>query len=114
MKAFIGEKLLWEDINVAADSVTRSRGLAGKKELKHGEGLLIVPCNQVHTYEVRFSLDVLYLTAHKKVLCMETLPPDSVGPCIAGAHCVLEVPAGSAAVKDLKVGDRIAFLDTDE
>lgn len=114
MKAFSGERLLWEHIDVAADSHARSRGLTGRKELKQGEGLLIVPCNQVHTFQIMFDLDVLYLTAQKKVLCMKTLTPDSVGPCIAGAHCVLEVPAGSAAVKEINIGDRIAFLDVDE
>jgi Uncharacterized conserved protein len=114
MKAFNGEKLLWEHIDVAADSTARSRGLMGRKELKQDEGLLIVPCNQVHTFQVGFDLDVVYLTAQKKVLCMRTLSPDSVGPCIAGAHCVLEVPAGSAAVKQINIGDRIAFLDMDD
>jgi Uncharacterized conserved protein len=114
MKAFSGEKLLWEHIDVAADSYARSRGLTGRKELKQGEGLLIVPCNQVHTFQIGFDLDVVYLTSQKKVLCMKTLPPDCVGPCIAGAHCVLEVPAGSAANKQICVGDRIAFLDTEE
>lgn len=107
MKAYSEEKLLWDNIRLANNPFSRLKGLMGKKELREGEGLLLTPCNQVHTYHMRFALDILFLSAKQEVLHVVTLSPGVVGPKVAGAASVLEVAAGSA--RDVVVGSRIVF-----
>jgi uncharacterized protein len=61
------------------------------------EGLLIVPCNSIHTCFVRFSMDVLFLDCGGTILSIRhDLRPwrFAVGP--RGSHAVVEVLAGTA------------------
>ncbi len=39
----------------------RTKGLMGQPYLEHGSGLLIEPCNSIHTCFMKFSIDVVYL-----------------------------------------------------
>jgi uncharacterized membrane protein (UPF0127 family) len=87
---------------------TRFKGLMGRPALPAGEGLLIVPCNSVHCFGMKFAIDVLYLSREGEVLrVVPDLAPGAVGPLVRGARAVLELPAGTAAAHGVVAGDRI-------
>lgn len=92
-----------------ADSVwTRLRGLIGHRPLEEGEGLMITPCNSVHTFFMRFPIDVVYVTAGGEVVGLaERLSPFRIGPIVRRARFVLELPAGTVARTGTRLGDRI-------
>jgi len=48
---------------VADRPATRNKGLLGRNSLASGEGLWIVPCEAIHTFGMRFPIDLVYLTA---------------------------------------------------
>lgn len=86
---------------------TRLRGLLGRRELTQGEGLLLVPCNGVHTLGMRFAIDVVFLSESGAVIhCVENLRP---GRWVRapGARMTLELRAGSVRAAALKQGDRL-------
>ncbi len=94
---------------IADTFVKRFRGLMWKKRLNEGEGLLIKPCNQVHTFNMRFAIDVVYLSKRNKVVYIETLKPNRAGKLIKEAFYVLEVMAGTTESLELSIGDEIEF-----
>jgi hypothetical protein len=93
-----------------ADSPTaRMRGLLGRDGLEQGEGLLLRPAASVHTFFMRFPIDVVFLDRALVVLGIE----DAIGPWRAasqrGAKAVLELPAGESARRGLAVGDQLTL-----
>jgi len=48
-------------LEVADSASHRSKGLLGRTELEPGHGLWIVPCESVHTFFMKFAIDLVYL-----------------------------------------------------
>lgn len=78
---------------VAESFRTRLLGLAWRPRSEAGPGLLIRRCASVHTFGMRFSLDVYFLDRGGRVLSVRRrVPPRRVLWC-RGAAAVLEIPA---------------------
>jgi len=87
---------------------SRLRGLIGNPLLEPGEGLLITPCNSVHTHFMGFPIDVLYVNGTEEVVGIDhALRPWRFGRLYRGARFVLELPAGTARATGTQVGDRL-------
>lgn len=101
-----GERLAHE-VREASNPLTRTVGLLGKKTLPDGEALLIRPCWSIHTWFMRFALDVIFLDREDRVLKLAL----NMGPwrmaMAKGAHSVIEMKAGSIAEGDLEPGDQL-------
>ncbi|HBO98354.1 MAG TPA: DUF192 domain-containing protein [Verrucomicrobia bacterium] len=53
---------------IACTFFERARGLIGTRDLPRGEGLLIPRCNVVHTFFMRYPIDVTFLDGAGDVL----------------------------------------------
>ena len=83
-------------VRVADGPITRAVGLLGRSGMEPGEGLWIVPCPMIHTWFMRFSIDVLFLDRGLKVLkVLEDFRPWRLSPLVPSGHSVLELPAGA-------------------
>ena len=81
------------DFPVAAGFRLRLRGLAWRQRSQAGPGLLIPRCSSVHTFGMRFDLDVYFLDRGGRVLSVRhRVPPRRVLWC-RGASAVLEIPS---------------------
>jgi uncharacterized protein len=102
-------KVVCERCAVADSFLTRLRGLLGRHELPSGEGLLISPCSSIHTWFMRFPIDVVFLERDLRVVGVAA----DVRPWRLrwrkGARQVLELAAGEAAARGIHVGDRLTF-----
>jgi uncharacterized protein len=95
--------------DVANTSATRRTGLLKHDGLKPGEGLWIVPCEAVHTFGMKFDIDVLYLSKSKRVVKIRPrMPKRRISLCL-WAHSVLELPAGMASSTSTEAGDQLEF-----
>jgi uncharacterized membrane protein (UPF0127 family) len=96
-------------IEIADTAARRNKGLLGRTGLGPGEGLWIVPCEAVHTFAMKFSLDLIYLDRNRRVVKTR----GDVGPGrISGAlraHSVIELPSGSIAASRTQPGDILEF-----
>lgn len=94
---------------IANTSALRRRGLLEHISLEEGDGLWIAPCEAVHTFAMKFPIDVLYLSKDKRVLKIRhSMPKSRISFCLS-AHSVLELPAGHAAKTGTQVGDQLVF-----
>ena len=92
---------------LANTSATRRTGLLKHESLQDGEGLLIVPCEGVHTFGMKFPIDVIYLNKKRVVLKIKPeMPKRRMSFCLR-AHSVLELPAGMAGRTSTTVGDQL-------
>ncbi|OGA24064.1 MAG: hypothetical protein A3I02_14760 [Betaproteobacteria bacterium RIFCSPLOWO2_02_FULL_67_26] len=96
-----------------AGAWARMRGLLGRPPLGAGEGMLLEPCGAVHTFGMRYALDLVFLDRGGRVAKLAR----GVGPWrVAGsgsAHATLELADGAAAACGLKVGDVIDWRESD-
>ncbi len=102
-------EVLATSATVADSSETRRTGLLKHTSLPEGEGLWIVPCEAVHCFFMKFSIDVLYLNKDKTVRKIRhDMKPWGISFCLP-AHSVLELPAGTAKRTKTEPGDQLVF-----
>lgn len=86
--------VLGREVPVAVSPLARLFGLAHLDRGRAGKGLLIPRCASVHTFGMRFALDLYFLDAGGAVIDVRAaVPPRRFAFC-ARAAAVLEVPAG--------------------
>ena len=96
-----------ERCTVADRMLSRMKGLLGRKDLPTGEGILIRPAPSIHTFFMRFPIDVVFLSRQGDVLKIaERVAPWRARSC-RHSYAVLELAAGEAGRRGLAVGDRI-------
>ena len=105
------DAIVCERCTVARTPLTRMRGLLGRRGLRGGEGLLLQPAGSVHTFFMRFPIDVVFLDAERRIL---RIAPNVRPWRAAGAKkakSVLELAAGEAARIGMTAGS-ILRLET--
>ena len=98
-----------ERCEIAESSLKRVRGLLGRKELVNGDGLLIRPTWSIHTWFMRFPIDVVFLDRDLTVLKLREHMSPWKAAAHRGAHSALELPAGEVQRTGLAVGERLAW-----
>ena len=77
------------------------------ERLEAGAGLWIVPCESVHTFFMKFPIDLVYLDRQRRVRKVRhAVPAWRMSACLS-AHSVLELPAGTAQQTGTAVGDEL-------
>ena len=98
--------------NVRLADTPRSRriGLLQHEALEPGEGLWIYPTQAIHTFGMRFPIDVAFLDPLLRVKRVyHRLAPFRLTSLVWGARSVLELPCGSLAGAGTAVGDQLQF-----
>ena len=54
-------RVLIENLEIADTFFKRLKGLLGRKGIKSNEGLLIIPCSDIHMFFMKFSIDIFFL-----------------------------------------------------
>lgn len=98
-----------EAAEVADTSAKRRTGLLKHSSLEPGSGLWIAPCEAVHSFGMRFAIDVVYLDRKKKVRKLRReMVPRRLSACLT-AHSVLELPVGAIDASRTEAGDQLEF-----
>ncbi len=89
---------------------SRLRGLLGHAPLSDGEGMLLMPCNGVHTCFMGYTIDALFLDDEARIhRLVEELAPWRFTAVHAEAVATLELAARAAARAGVAAGDRLVF-----
>jgi uncharacterized membrane protein (UPF0127 family) len=99
------QTMVAEAADIADSSEKRRTGLLKHSALAPGEGLWIVPCESVHTFFMKFPIDLVYLDKALKVKKVRSaVPAWRLSACLS-AHSILELPAGTIERTQTAVGD---------
>jgi uncharacterized protein len=100
-------RVLADHVVTAFDSASRRRGLLGRDELPPGNALIIAPTNAIHTFFMRFAIDVAFVSREGRVLKVyRALGSWRVAGALR-AHAAIELPAGALMAGDTQPGDRL-------
>ena len=103
------ERELAHDLIAAFDSNTRRTGLLGRDVFPDGSAMLIAPSNAVHTFFMRFAIDVAFVTRDGRIVkAVHSLRPWRIAAAF-GAFAVVELPAGPLARCDTATGDTLSI-----
>ncbi len=96
-----------DNCHFANSVLKRMIGLLNRGQLGRGEGLLLDRCYGIHTFGMRFPIDVLFLDKDLRVIrAVKALPPYRT--CVVKKSVyVLEVPTGALDASRTTEGDQI-------
>ena len=103
----VDDRVVCERCLVADSPWPRMRGLLGRSGLESGEGLLLRPTGSVHTFFMRFPIDVVFLARDGEVLKVARALPPWRTAGTRGAKAVLELAADEAERREIRVGSRL-------
>ncbi|MGW2602318.1 DUF192 domain-containing protein [Streptomyces klenkii] len=94
-------------LEIAASYRSRTRGLLGRDTIDGA--LLLTPAASVHTFRMRFAIDVAYLDRNLKILAVRTMQPGRLGLPRPRARHVLESAANTMTNWGLRPGISVRF-----
>ena len=101
-------QVLSERTRIANTMISRMVGLLSTKSLTDGEGLWIEPCNSIHTWFMRFTIDAVFLDKQGSVVKLKArMKPWKMTLISRKARGVLELPAGTIERTGTQMGDVI-------
>ena len=106
----VGGGVVCERCILADKPLRRMKGLLGRGDLPAEEGILLRPAGSVHTWFMRFAIDVVFLDRELEVLRVATLAPWRAAGA-RGAKAVLELRAGEAERRGLAARDRLRLIE---
>lgn len=99
-------------VESASTFLRRFRGLMLTKELPQDCALHISPCRSVHTFFMRYPIDVLYLDEAGVVIgADEALASGRLGSIVAGACSVVELSSGMIRATETRIGNKLGFVN---
>ncbi len=103
------DSVLADWVDVADSAARRNKGLLGRDHLDAGEGLWITPCEAVHTFGMRFAIDLVYVDRALRVRKVRhSVAPWHLSGCLS-AHSVVELASGTVRETHTNVGDSLEF-----
>jgi len=100
--------VLAKKVVVANSPLKRMIGLLGRKSLDAQEALIIKPCNAIHTFFMRFPIDIIFLSKNNEVVkVISDIPPFRLSPICFKSNFVIELPAGTILSSKTSLGDKI-------
>lgn len=100
--------VLADKAQIADTFLSRAMGLLGKKGLDEGQGLIITRCSSIHTFFMRFKIDVAFLDRNNKVVALaNSLAPARIAGSPLKARVAVELPTKTLARTNTQKGDEI-------
>jgi uncharacterized membrane protein (UPF0127 family) len=99
-------------VELALTRAERRRGLLGRDGLEPGHAMLIAPCSSIHTWFMRFPIDVIFVARDGRVVKTRAAIPPWRLALAPGAYAVVELPAGAIAEAHVSIGDRLELADS--
>jgi uncharacterized protein len=98
--------IIGDQITIADTSLSRMVGLLGQRGVDAGGGLWIKPSSGVHTFFMRFPIDVIGLDKNMRVIKLwRTLVPYRITSVSLQLRSVIELSSGRIAECGVQLGD---------
>ena len=100
-------RVVADRVITAFDSRSRRKGLLKQDSMAEGSALIIAPSNAIHTFFMRFAIDVAFVSKDGRVLKTRRAMPAWRLAASLRAFAVVELPAGALDRSDVKPGDQL-------
>ncbi|PKM62841.1 MAG: hypothetical protein CVU97_03345 [Firmicutes bacterium HGW-Firmicutes-21] len=108
VSVYKGNQLIVEEAVLADTFFNRLFGLLPTKALDENNGIILVPCRQIHTFHMKYSIDAVFLAENNTIIHIEhNLVPNRTTKYLKKARSVLEIKGGTAEKYALTVGDAL-------
>ena len=97
-------------LETAFESASRNRGLLGRTALPPGHALIIAPSNMVHTFFMRFPIDLIFVARSGDILKIRTRVRSRRIVGSLRAFAVIELAAGALEESGTRAGDRVILV----
>jgi len=104
------DRLIAQSVIPAFESDARRKGLLGRDSFEKGSAMVIAPSNAIHTFFMRFPIDVLFVRRNGVVAKVRRNIPAWRAAVSLWAYAVIELPAGTLGADDVKVGDVLTVV----
>ena len=104
-------RVLVPEVELALESAARNKGLLGREGLPSGRALVIAPTNAVHTFFMRFAIDIVFVSREGRILKVRRAVPAWRIAAAWGGYAVVELAAGGATLTGINVGDKVAVRE---
>ncbi len=95
-------------LEVADSMRSRNKGLLGRNSLPADQALWILQCSSVHTFFMRFKIDLVFLNAKMEVTrTVSKVPPGRLVWNMFRAASVIELSEGFLDKHPIRVGDKL-------
>jgi uncharacterized membrane protein (UPF0127 family) len=104
------DETIASEVELALTRPQRRRGLLGRNVFAAAAALVISPCWSIHTAFMSFPIDLIFVDPGGRVMrIVQNLAPWRIAVA-PRAYAVIELPAGSLARQDLRIGDEIRLV----
>ena len=94
-------------VELAITRRDRNKGLLGRDHLPAGHALIIAPCTSIHTWFMRFPIDVIFAKRDGRIVKISNAVPAWKFRAALGAYAAIEMAADAAGQAGLRVGDTL-------
>jgi uncharacterized membrane protein (UPF0127 family) len=102
--------ILAQEVILANTLFKRIKGLLGRKEFYPPEALILEPCNSIHTFFMKFPIDVVFLNKQNIVIkTLSFLKPWRLSGIYFTSFRCIELPAGTLKATSTEIGDYLFF-----
>ena len=102
--------ILAEEVSFASTPLKRIKGLLGRKDFHPQEALIIKPCSSIHTFFMRFTIDVVFLNKQDCVVkTISSIKPFRLSSIYFKAHYAIELPANTIFQTQTQINDIITI-----
>ncbi|PIQ88936.1 MAG: hypothetical protein COV72_05695 [Candidatus Omnitrophica bacterium CG11_big_fil_rev_8_21_14_0_20_42_13] len=99
-----------ERAEIAENAFSRMKGLLGRKLLNKSCALIIKPTSSIHTFFMKFPIDIAFLDKNNKILKIKHgVMPFRFISCPLGAKITIELPSGTLKASNTEIGDILAI-----
>jgi len=98
-------------VELAVTRATRRQGLLGRSGLPESHAIVIAPCSAIHTWFMRFPIDVVFVSRDGLIIKTRPSIPAWRMSGAMGAHAAIEMGSGGLAPLRLKPGDRLELVE---
>lgn len=94
-----------DEVKLATSFWLRLKGLMFTAKLPEGNALYLSPCRTIHTFFMRYPIDVVYLDEKQKIIAVDfELKPNKLGSILWNVKDIVELPSGTIKKKKLEIG----------
>ncbi len=102
--------VLATDGRIARTFWQRLQGLLGKAFFPEGEALVFYHCGSIHTFFMKFPIDVIFVDKSLKIIHLyHDFPSGRISKFLFGVFAVIELPRGVLSKTNTHPGDILSF-----